>query len=514
MKQFFLSVTAVLASCILSAQNDIDAIRYSRVDVNGTARYKAMGGAFGALGADLSCAGYNPGGLALFKKGEASYSGGLKFINNTGSIYGKSNNIADAKFVFNNFGIAYAWNSRTDEESRHVIAFTNTQQNNFYNKVRTSSYTTNSIAKDMLNLAQQKNSPSELGYYENMGYQTYVLDTNVIQGKVTFISYVDLKRNVLQTRDIVTSGKVNDINLSYAYSYKDKFYIGASLGLPRVEYTSTTTHSESDDKDSMRVVQTSPPGATPVTYTNTYIDPPSHGFYPNFLGFNSLTYVEYFNTTGKGVNIKLGGVARLNDNVRVGMYYHSPTIFTLEDKYYNTMSSTFDYDKKDVQEFKDPADGGYFKYKIITPSRLGINTGFIINKMAAIGLDYEYINYRSAQLSSATVSDFAGVNAVIKHKYSYASNVRAGLELNLKPVMLRFGYNMQGSPFGNAFTGSFVRHTGSIGVGFRSKNNVYYDFVWYKTVSNEDYYMFTTIPVKSSFTFRNSQLAATIGIKF
>jgi hypothetical protein len=512
MKSLFFSVTAFLASCFVVAQNDIDAIRYSRADVNGTARFKAMGGAFGALGADLSCAAYNPAGLALFKKGEASYSGGLKFINNSGSIYGRSTGIADASFVFNNFGIALAWNSKTDPESRHVVAFTNTQQNNFYNKVRTSAYTTNSIAKDMLNLAMQKKNASELGFYENMGFQTYIVDTIIKQGQTYFFSPVDLKRNVLQTRDVVTSGKLNDLNLSYAYSYKDKYYIGASLGLPRINFTSTTTHTESDDKDSMKVTITSTQGQ-PTTYTTSYVEPPL-AIYTDRLGFHSLSYTEYFNTTGKGINIKLGAVARINDQVRVGAYYHSSTIFTLEDKYYNFMSAAYDYDPKNPDEYKDPPEGGTYKYKIITPARMGINTGFIINKMAALGLDYELINYRNAQLSSSNLSDFAGVNAVIKHKYSYASNVRAGLELNLKPIMLRFGYNMQGSPFGNALTGSFVRHTGSLGFGFRSKNNVYYDFVWYKTISKEDYYMFTTIPEKSTFTFRNSQLAATIGIKF
>ncbi|MGZ3901916.1 MAG: hypothetical protein ACXVDC_16435, partial [Bacteroidia bacterium] len=289
-------------------------------------------------------------------------------------------------------------------------------------------------------------------------------------------------------------------------------YIGASVGLPRINYTSTMTHAEADDKDSMRVTITSQPGQ-PVTYTTSYIVEPQ-AIYTDKLGFNSLSYTEYFNTTGNGVNLKLGGIARINDNVRLGLYYHTATIYNLTDKYYNNISAAYDKDPKNPLEFKDPADGGYYKYKIITPSKFGITSGFIINKIAAVGLDYELVNYRNAQLSSDNVSDFAGVNTVIKHKYNYASNVRAGVELNLKPIMLRAGYNMQGSPFGNSFTGSFVRNTFSFGFGFRSKNNVYYDFVWYRTYSNEDYYMFNTISQKSVINYRNAQLAATIGFKF
>ncbi|MBA3665756.1 MAG: outer membrane protein transport protein [Bacteroidetes bacterium] len=508
MKRLLFVLLMLFASLTFLCQNDVDAIRYSRPGVNGTSRFKAMGGAFGALGADISCMAYNPGGLAIFKKGEVSYGGGLKFINNEGTLNGKSSGITDASFVFNNFGFAISWPSQTDKESRHILGFSNIQVQNFYEKTRLSAYTTNSIAKDMLNKAQLQPNALTLDSYSNLGYQVYVLDDTSNK----FFSNVDLKRNVLQTRDIVTSGKLNDLNFTYAYSYKDQFYLGASLGLPRVNYTSTTTHTEIDDKDSMRIGITSPPGQ-PYTYTTTYSDPPLKNS-PGRLGFNSLTYTEYFNTTGRGINLKLGAVARVNEFLRLGFYYHTSTIFTLEDKYYNSMSATFDKDTKKSLDYKDPADGGYFKYKIITPGRFGINSGFILGKKAAIGIDYEIINYKNAQLSSATVADFAGVNAVIKHKYKYASNVRAGIEFNLKPIMLRAGYNMQGSPFGNAFTGSFVRHTVSVGFGFRSKNNVFYDFVWFKNFSKEDYYMFTTVSQKSTISYNSAQFAATIGIKF
>lgn len=502
----------VICGTSLSAQNDLDAIRYARSGVGGSSRYVAMGGAFGALGADLSCAATNPGGLGLFTRGEINFGGGLKFTHNQGSIYGRTTTISDAKFAFDNFGISHAWKSQNDRESRHVIAFTVNQLQNFSNKTRLSGYTNNSsIAKDMLNIAQGSGTPinpDNLNYgYEGAAYNVYVLDT--LDGK--YFSFVDTKRTVLQTRDIVTSGKMNEMNFSYAYSYKDKFYIGASLGVPKISYTSTTTHREADDKDSMKVVAV--PSGTDVTYYSTYIDNLPQ-FYPDKMGFNSLTYTEYFTTSGNGFNLKLGAVARLSDHVRVGMYYHTPTIFVLHDTYYNTMESTFDKDPTNKISVRYPQDGGYFNYNLVTPSRLGVSTGFTIKKIAAIGIDYELVNYKKAQLSSDNVSDFAGVNAVIENKYTYGHNFRFGTEVNLKPVMVRAGYVMQGSPFGNAFTGNFVRHTISVGFGFRTKNDIYYDFSWFKNFSSENYYMFTTIPQQSTINYNNSMLAATVGIKF
>jgi len=490
------------------AQNDLDAIRYSRSGVNGTSRFVSMGGAFGALGADLSCTAYNPAGIALFNKREACLGFGLKLTNNRGQINGKSTSVSDADFVFNHFGSLGLQQSKSDPESRHVFAFTSSQLQNFSNKVTFSNYTnSNSIAKDMLNIAQQYQSPNDLNFaYEGAGYNVYVLDYDTLRDK--FFSYVDLKRTVLQTRSIVTSGRVNELNFTYAYSFKDKFYFGGSIGIPRVMYTSTTTHSEVDDKDSMRI-EVSPTGSV----TTTYVDG-LEKYETDKLGFNSLTYTEYFTTTGWGLNVKLGLIARLTDFLRVGMHYHSPSVYTLKDVYYNSMTATFDKNKSAAEYTKYPEEGGYYNYNINTPSKLGLSAGFIIKKLAAIGIDYELLDYRKAQLSSSVISDFAGVNTVIKHKYTFGSNIRVGAEYNVKPVMLRAGYIMQGSPFGEVFTGSFVRHTISLGLGFRTKNNIFWDFVWYKNISSEDYYLFTTLSQKSIVNYNNSMLAFTLGVKF
>ncbi len=46
------------------AQSDEDALRFSRTFHMGTARFSSMGGAFTALGGDLSTAAFNPAGLA------------------------------------------------------------------------------------------------------------------------------------------------------------------------------------------------------------------------------------------------------------------------------------------------------------------------------------------------------------------------------------------------------------------------------------------------------------------
>lgn len=489
------------------AQNDLDAIRYSRLGTGGSARYMAMGGAFGALGADLSCSSTNPGALGLYKKGEFMFASGLRFTHNQGEISGKKTTMSNANFVFNSIGIALVWKAEKDPESRHVVTFANNQLCNFSNTTRIASNTNNnSIVKDMMNKAEGKTTKNLDYSYEGVAFNVFLIDT--FYGK--YFSFVDLKRTVKQTRDIETSGRANDLNFSYAYSSKDQFYFGMSLGIPKISYTSTTTHTELDEKDSMRVVITN---TATQSFTTTYIDG-LPAYYPDKLGFNSLTYTEFFSTNGSGFNVKLGMVARINDLVRIGAYYHSPTIFNLTDTYYYNMAATFDADVKNPVLNKFPEEGGYYTYKIITPSRYGASAGFVLNKRAAIGLDYELIDYRKAKLVSKNVSDFAGVNAVINSKYSIGHNLRTGIEYNVQPVMLRFGYVMQGSPFGAAFSGDFVKHTISLGFGFRTKSDFYFDFAWQKSLSTEDYVFFSTIAQKAKIKFDNSMLSATIGLKF
>ncbi len=51
-----------------SAQNEEDILRYSVYQIGGNARAVALGGATGAMGADMSALSNNPAGLGLYRK--------------------------------------------------------------------------------------------------------------------------------------------------------------------------------------------------------------------------------------------------------------------------------------------------------------------------------------------------------------------------------------------------------------------------------------------------------------
>ena len=67
MKNLFL-ILLYLITTISISQNRVDALRYSYLDVSGTARFCGLAGAFSALGGDLSAIHQNPAGLGIYRK--------------------------------------------------------------------------------------------------------------------------------------------------------------------------------------------------------------------------------------------------------------------------------------------------------------------------------------------------------------------------------------------------------------------------------------------------------------
>src|SRR5690606_18281801 len=74
MKKNLLLLVGLAFMCSAYAQEGQDALRYSLSEIQGTARYRAISGAFGALGGDMSAVSSNPAGSAVFVSRQASFS--------------------------------------------------------------------------------------------------------------------------------------------------------------------------------------------------------------------------------------------------------------------------------------------------------------------------------------------------------------------------------------------------------------------------------------------------------
>ena len=95
----------LLGSGSMFAQGEMDAYKFSQYDLNGTARYLSMGGAFGALGGDISAMRTNPAGLAIYRSSEIVTTVSLSSIKTKTDWLGIEMDDKKTRFNFDN--IAY-----------------------------------------------------------------------------------------------------------------------------------------------------------------------------------------------------------------------------------------------------------------------------------------------------------------------------------------------------------------------------------------------------------------------
>lgn len=108
---------AILVPVSMQAQDLADALRYSSVQVQGTARAGGMGNAFGALGGDFTSISINPAGLGLYRAGELTLTPAFAQINTESSYFGNVMSDSKYNFSFNNLSYVAAIQTQNQSES-------------------------------------------------------------------------------------------------------------------------------------------------------------------------------------------------------------------------------------------------------------------------------------------------------------------------------------------------------------------------------------------------------------
>ena len=213
MKKLYFAATFLCFGYILNAQtlgyNDVGVL-FSKENINGTARYNAMSGAFGALGGDLSAMEINPAGAAVFLKSEFAVSLNNRNTKTMAGFYGNNTQFendftnlsqAGGVFVFRGYGNNSEW-------SNIALGF------NY------------SIANDFENFWIAEG---------NSGYAplTDFYDPEVIYGNAEN-----------QYFENFTDGKNSKYSFTFAAQNNDNLYIGAAINTYDVEYFQRTLTEE------------------------------------------------------------------------------------------------------------------------------------------------------------------------------------------------------------------------------------------------------------------------------
>lgn len=479
-KQILIAGLGTLLAFSGFSQNDIDAMRYSQLTFGGTARFASMAGSMSALGGDISTLSFNPAGIAIFRKTELSITPSI-FSERTSSTY-RNTNQEDRKLNFNlgNIGVVLSANLKENKNGWENInfGFGYNRTNNFHARSVVQGYNTSSSLLDVFVGNAFGHSPSDFdGFSTGLAWQTYLINPADTNGSLVY-NHVIPRYGQLQKKSTESRGSMGETVISFGGNYKNKVLLGATLGIVNAKYSEESTYEEIDEKDTIQY-------------------------------FKSFSYTQNFDSKGRGVNLKLGIIIKPNDWLRLGAAIHTPTVLSMHDDYSSSMKS----DLEDGYEYDTTSSQGKFDYSVTTPFRAIGSVGFIINKIALINAEYEYIDYTYAQLYSHP-NVFADVNSTIRSKYTSTGNLRLGGELRFDPLSFRAGYALYGSPFRNGENADAKRSSYTAGIGFR-ENNYFIDFAYILTKYSEVNYLYDpqlSTPVKNDF--RTSSFMLTLGLRF
>jgi hypothetical protein len=476
-----LTGAAIMLTISASAQNDIDAMRYSQITFGGTARFTSMGGSMGALGGDISTLGSNPAGIGLFRKAEFTITPSIG-SQSTSSTYNNTNS-QDKKLNLNlaNIGLVTSFNlsdrNNTGWKSLN-FGLNYSRTNSFQNRVSIQGNNkTSSLLDTYVAAANGTSSSSFDPFSTNLAWNTYLINP-LSQTDSTHYNHVLKNYGELQQKSVESSGSMGETDLSFGGNYKNKVFVGATLGIVNALYNEQSVYQEVDEKDTIN-------------------------------GFKSLSLSQNLTTRGTGVNFKFGMIVKATDWMRVGLAVHTPTVLHLSDSYNSSMKS--DLDSGITYQATSPP--GSFNYSITTPFRVLGSIGFVINKNALLNAEYEYVDYTNAQLNSSP-NVFSDVNNTIRSKYTATGNIRVGGEIRFDPLAFRIGYAFYGSPFKDGENMNASRSSYTAGIGFR-ENNYFIDFAYVLTkYTAYDYLYDPTLvnSVKNDYT--SSTFMLTCGVKF
>lgn len=410
-----ISISSVLA------QNDADLFLYSKEYYNGSARFNAMSGAFGSVGAEISSAQINPAALGRFSTSQASLSLGTT-INSTSSIFEDSHSKANkTSLSIPSFGIVFTkdLSNKNNGDMYSQIGIGMNRMAHYSQKTTISGEQFPSLLDNFIGQAQGF-YPDELQTFfpftTYVAWESYAIDYDTINNfYYSALNSGDMKVN----RTVTTRGGVNEFFISYSRNRLNKLYYGGLLGIRSYNHDETYVHSED------------------LTLED-----------PNFNGFD---YTYHLKTSGLGVNLKLGIIYLITDNLRFGSYFHTPTYIAMEDKWDATMTSRFTGGAITVPENLIPE--GQYKYRMLTPLKAGASLSYTIGMSAVISGDIEYVGYNQGRLMSTTdISyqsyNFKQENKDAKSRMTNAVNFRFGAEYNIQQkLFIRAGFAFYGSAY-------------------------------------------------------------------
>ena len=509
MKYTILAFTSVMSCLIAFSQEPPDALRMSWTNSNGTARQQAIGGAMASLGGDLSAAFVNPAGLGFYRTGDLVISPGFNQLRNKAAYYGSTEKASKSAVGFGTSG--FVAGTGTENKNKGGIAFAVAINRSawFGNNLLYRGYNTqNSYSQKFLEeIAGQGDANVVAQNYpfgSSLAFNTYWIDTinGGSNGNYHYQSRAPIG-NLIQENNVTSRGGISELAIALAGTKNEKLFYGLTLGIPFLNFSREAVFTEADK-----------------SYT--------------LNSFDFATITESLQTKGNGANLKLGLLYRPAPQWRLGLAFHTPTIFQLTDTYsasVTTNTESYKGTQTQTSAFLNNGQDGKFTYLHITPYRLLVSGSYVIHEIEDVTkqkgfltADLEYVNYKASSYKtdaqennpSSTKAYFKLLNEAIDRAYKGAFNIRMGGELKFTTIMTRLGVAVLGNPYQNLVGEKGSRLQLSGGLGYRDKG-YFIDLTYVHTVGSDVHYAYRLSQQSYSGATINqtgSRILLSFGLKF
>ncbi|SHG40066.1 OmpP1/FadL family transporter [Winogradskyella jejuensis] len=455
-KSILLVITSFLMSNV-NAQDFTDALRFSKDEIDGTARFKAMGGAFGALGGDLSAVSINPASSAIFNSSTASFTLGLNTINNDVNYFGGLQSTSEDNFNLSQGGgvFVYASNNPNTKWNKFSLGVAYDRTGNFDdNWVANGVNPDTSIAEYFRGYAQglpldeisafpgeslneayiDIGSVSGFEHQQGfLGYESFLIEPEIDTDNNTQYNNNVVGGNYSQRYSLASSGYNGKMAFNFAAQYDEKFNIGLNINAHFLDYNRVTIFDESNSNASSTVSR--------VAFDNT------------------------LRTTGTGISFQIGSIYKLTKEFRVGFTYNSPTWFRVTDETTQFLQTT-------VDGFDDPIVINpniisiFPEYKLRTPGKVTGSLAYVFEDKGLLSFDYSRKDFGESIFRPTDDPFFAFRNNEISNLLGVSNTYRLGGEYRYRGFSFRGGYRFEESPFNDEIFGGDLT-TYSLGLGYK-----------------------------------------------
>ena len=453
MKHYFKAILLLFFVTSMNGQSLQDILRYSTSDLNGTARYTAMGGAFGALGGDFGALNNNPAAGSVFEYTQFSITTS-SIRNQTNATYFESSyESKNRDSEFDQVGFALVLKNTIESPwSKISFAFNYQKTANFNDTFEADGYNSTGVDQYFLNNAQgyelsnfqirSDENESDLYLYlgENvgfdaqqgfLGYQSFIIDAVVDEStNRAYISNVSSgTEGYLHEYVTQRSGGIKKYTFNFSGEYLNKYNVGININSHKLEYREVNDFYEGNYADSSKL--------------------------------NAFRFNNELLSFGEGVSFQVGAIAKLNKQIRFGLSYESPTWFSITEETTEFVASN---DGSNITIEPDVINT-YPEYRFKTPSKYSGSFAYIFGQKGLISVDYTQVNFDKAQFNEPNDVSLNKQNDAIKNNVNAAGILRVGVEYRFGNYSIRAGYIKQGVSLKNFDNSSSSKSIGG-GINF------------------------------------------------